>query len=73
MQIPEVAVSRFFSGGGFSDYVRELGTPNRAILQAHIPFSSLALGIKKWLSANSLLCFRRELTMASTTRKPDLF
>ena len=41
--IPEVAVSRFFSGGGFSDYVRLL----------HLSFFVFMVGL---LTVNGVVC-----------------
>jgi hypothetical protein len=72
--IPEVAVSRFFSGGGFSDYVRArlFFFFTTTILISPPLDSSIALNIKMQLSKNTSLHFLWERTKASTIRKSDV-
>lgn len=66
--MPEVAVSRFFSGGGFSDYVRDEIVCRSASDLIVVVRSSHAQLIRKRLLVNTLLLSLREPTKAFSTR-----
>lgn len=73
VNIPEVAVTRFFSGGGFSDYVCLFYNLETTTILRLRRCSSINPPIRKRLSTDISHCYQKEHTKVfSTGKSPGL-